>query len=313
MPESAPDRDYDDLVPASLRLVSDSLDDVEALRKATANRYRQATSTWVDEKTGEVRGLGLDERDPLVAGIAALDAALREQEHSIVLQLQRQIRKTVFGPWLKRQRGIGEKTLARLLAAIGDPYLRSGVVELPDGGEAVAQEPRTLGALWAYAGLAVDGGRARHIRKGATQAEVFSCGKPQAKMRAYLIAEGLVKAGVRSLGAEDAPAGDAGGGEGTASSDGYPIHLRQAVSAYGKAYLDRRRATMHRLHAVECVRCGPSGHPAKAGSPWSGAHQQADALRILSKEVLRDLWLLAREHHTGIPAASPADYMLVAA
>lgn len=82
--------------------------------------------------------------------------------------------------------------------------------------------------------------------------------------------------------------------------------IESATSRYGEAYLARRAETRDRVHTVECVRCGPSGKPAQPGSPWSGAHQQADALRILAKLVLEDLWRIAREHHTGVPIDEPA-------
>ncbi|HEU5223088.1 MAG TPA: hypothetical protein VFU07_05330 [Candidatus Lumbricidophila sp.] len=288
---------YDQLVPDSLRLISDSLDDLEGLHTATTNRYRSATSTWVDEKTGLIRGLGLDERDPLVASVAVLATALEEQKHQMVLKLQRELRKTIFSPWLKQQRGVGEKTLARLLASIGDPYIRTDVVKLDEKNIDIRETPRTLSALWGYSGLAVDNGTARRIPKGATQADVFACGKPTAKMRAYLVAECLVKAGVRTID-KDLKSDD----------KSYDLENRHAISRYGELYLARRAATIDRVHAHDCVRCGPAARPAKAGTPWSGAHQQADALRVLSKQVLKDLWLLAREHHTGIPVTAPIQH-----
>jgi hypothetical protein len=53
------------------------------------------------------------------------------------------------------------------------------------------------------------------------------------------------------------------------------------------------------VHPTECVRCGPAGKPALPGSPLSAGHQHARALRRVSKEILRDLWLEARMVHTG--------------
>lgn len=59
---------------------------------------------------------------------------------------------------------------------------------------------------------------------------------------------------------------------------------------YRLVYEQRRLATVGRVHDGPCVRCGPSGHPAGDGSPWSAQHQQADALRIVGKAILNDLW-----------------------
>lgn len=63
---------------------------------------------------------------------------------------------------------------------------------------------------------------------------------------------------------------------------------------------DKRKAhTEGRTHAAPCVRCGPKGNPAPVGSPWSDGHRHADALRITSKALLRDLWVEARRIHGG--------------
>ena len=69
-------------------------------------------------------------------------------------------------------------------------------------------------------------------------------------------------------------------------------------SRWRDVYDARRAVTTERLHAAPCVRCGPSGKSASTGSPWSLGHQHADALRIVSKEILKDLWRAAREIHT---------------
>jgi hypothetical protein len=68
-----------------------------------------------------------------------------------------------------------------------------------------------------------------------------------------------------------------------------------------ETYDKRKAATEGRVHATECVRCGPSGKPAQPGSPWSDAHRHADALRIVSKELLKQLWRAARDIHLGHP------------
>ena len=69
------------------------------------------------------------------------------------------------------------------------------------------------------------------------------------------------------------------------------------------AYDERKGATEGRVHAGECVRCGPSGKPAQQGTPWSDAHRHADALRITSKEVLKEIWREARRIHLETPVS----------
>ena len=75
--------------------------------------------------------------------------------------------------------------------------------------------------------------------------------------------------------------------------------LLKAQGQYADVYYDRKEATVGREHSVECRRCGPSGKPAQPGSIWSDAHRHADALRIVGKEFLRDLWIESKRIHEG--------------
>lgn len=120
--------------------------------------------------------------------------------------------------------------------------------------------PRRVSDLWSYCG---HGDATRKRRKGMTQADLFMLGNPIAKSRLWLIACACLK----------------------------------AQGPYAEVYYARRDATTDRIHVQPCVRCGPAGHPAPAGTHWSKAHQHADALRIVGKTILRDLWLEARRIH----------------
>lgn len=242
------------LVSGGMRALCDTLDDLEDLRISTENRYRSLTRDEADSD-GEVRGLGLSVDHPVVKQVGNALDVLRRQEHEMTLAVQREVRKSVFAPWVKAQKGVGEKQAARLLASIGDPYINESTGEI-----------RTLRQLWAYSGYAVDGGRARHATKGMTQEELFKMGSPDIKMRAYLIATSCVK-----------------------SLDG----------EYRAVYDADRLASAESVHISDCRRCGPQGKPALAGTPLSLGHQHARAIRKISKEVLRDLWLIAREAHTA--------------
>ncbi|MFJ4173343.1 hypothetical protein [Microbacterium sp. NPDC089696] len=121
--------------------------------------------------------------------------------------------------------------------------------------------PRTVSELWAYAGYSVIGGTAQRRHKG-----VKSNWNDKAKSRAFLMAQSCVKA--------------VGG------------HYREVYDAAREQYVDA-------VHPVDCVRCGPAGKPALAGTPLSAGHQHARALRRVSKEILRDLWIEARAVHAG--------------
>ncbi|WP_447948258.1 hypothetical protein [Microbacterium maritypicum] len=232
-----------------LCLLSDSLDDIEALRIATENRVRALTRTEADVD-GEYRGLGLDARSPEVATAMAMLETMKSIEHEATKALQREVRKSPLYGWVKRSKGVGEKQAARLLAVIGDPYWND-----------LHERPRTVSELWAYAGYSVIDGSAQRRRKG-----VKSNWNDKAKSRAWLIAGSCVK-----------------------KLDG----------SYRKVYDDAREQYADAIHSADCVRCGPAGKPAPAGTPLSAGHQHARALRRISKEILRDLWLEARMIHTG--------------
>lgn len=226
------------------------LDDIEGNRKAHANRVRILTADEPDED-GVIRGFGLDESHPAVGILSGLGDQLAALEHQTVLALQRAMRQHPLAPWQKQAKGVGEKQLARLLASIGDPYLRT----MPDGTE----QPRTVSQLWAYCGLhVVAGGDPGHAPSDTQPPAAGVAARRQkgqkanwntdAKTRAYLIATSIVK---------------------------------QTGSPY-RAIYDARRE-----------------HTAETHPDWTPGHSHNDALRIVSKAILRDLWRAARTYHTG--------------
>lgn len=162
-----------------LALAADVLDDAERTRIANENRLRQLTRAEEDSD-GIERGFGLDESHPDVARLAALVDMLKQIEHQAGLNLNRLLRQHALGPWVKAQKGIGEKQAARLLAVIGDPYINEQT-----------GEPRTVSQLWAYCG---HGDPARRKFKGMTQADLFTLGNPVAKSRVWLISCAVLKA-----------------------------------------------------------------------------------------------------------------------
>jgi hypothetical protein len=241
------------------------VDDLESIRKANVNRLDHLIRTGPDADGG-VRGLGMTNDHPDVRRLELIIEGLAKIEHDAVLNLQRTMRTHPLYPWIKEQRGIGDKTAARLLAAIGDPYWND-----------LYDRPRTVSELWQYAGHG-DPERSRR-RKG--QRVQYS---PEAKMRLYLISEGCMKQLDRTCPSDP--------------DTGIAKHAAGCgCSVFRIVYDNRKTETLDRVHAAPCVRCGPKGKPAESGSPWSRAHRNADALRIVGKEILRDLWTEARKLH----------------
>lgn len=216
---------------------------------------------------GDNRVRALGEDDMFAAYLGALERTEAECRRGLKKCYERVVPKPIVA-WQKATPGLGEHTFARLLGHLGHP-----VIATPHHWEGtgpkrtlVADEPyaRTVSQLWQYCG---HGDPKRRAGRGMTADELAGLGSPSIKMIVHLLAEACMK----TVGSE----------------------LR-ARSPYRDVYDARRLATADRVHATPCVRCGPSGKPAIEGSPWSAAHQHADALRIVGKEILRDLWTVAQ-------------------
>jgi hypothetical protein len=285
-----------------LALASDVLDDLERVRIANENRLRQLTRDETDSD-GEERGFGLTLDHPDVKRLAALVDALAKAEHDAELNLKRQLGKHPLGPWVKQARGVGEKQAARLLTAVGDPYwndlhdrprtvselwsycgyhvLRvshmpigthlscADAAQLPAGQSATGAHSRT--ASGGQAGGSPDqeavGAHSRCVGVAATRARGQKANwSADAKMRAYLVAVSIVKAG----------------------------------GPYREVYDGARAKYDGAIHQAECKRCGPKGNPAQPGSPISAGHQHARAVRLVAKTVLKDLWREAKRLHEDV-------------
>lgn len=283
------DNPWDDSNAPLLALLADVLDDLERTRIANENRLRQLTRTETDSD-GEERGFGLTLDQPQVAALANVVEALSKLEHQSTLNLQRAIRKHPLGPWVKATVGVGEKQGARLIAAVGDPYWNT-----------LHNRPRLVSELWAYCGLHVlpaaqsftgthggygGGSKQGDPGLGPTDAHTRCAGvaptrtrgqranwSATAKMRAYLVAESCIK------------------------------HAR---SPYRAVYDDGRTKYAEAIHQVDCRRCGPSGKPAAAGTPLSAGHQHARAMRLVMKEILRDLWTESKRLHQAAKPGTAA-------
>lgn len=240
---------------ALLTIYADLVDDLEKSRIATENRIRALR---------DVKGLAGSPEEERLDAIAMV---LAESERKATNELKRAVKAHPLGGWISSQMGVGEKQAGRLLGVLGDPATRFD----PETGELVE---RTVSQLWSYCGY---GDAKRQVRRRGERANWNST----LKMRAYLIAEATVKAGVRKL-------------EGCDDSDGYDLGRRIAQSPYAEVYLASRAKYADAVHAEECKRCGPSGKPAQPSSPLNEGHKHARALRQVAKTFLRDLWEEAR-------------------
>lgn len=245
-----------------LRVFAELYADVQQTRIACANRAERG---------------GLD---PTI--LASYLVGLRDSEHQLGLALVRCYRRVVPAPiraWQQATPGIGEHLLARLLGAIGDPRWATPYHwESPDGATAhpepsqtaprrvlVADPPfeRNVAKLWAYCG---HGDPTRRRRRGMTAEDGAALGNPRAKMLVHLLAEASMKCG-----------GTAADDHAVPSSVSRPSRAR---SPYRDTYEQARERYADR-------------------EGWTPGHQHAAALRLVGKEILRDLWLAAGDQEVN--------------
>ncbi|OHV42267.1 hypothetical protein BBK14_11355 [Parafrankia soli] len=266
------------------------VDDLERTRIAAENRLRQLTRDEVDSD-GVMRGFALGDRE--AAPYAAMVEQLAKVEHAAVLELQRRMRKHPLGPWVKAQIGIGEKQAARLIAAIGDPYWND-----------LRERPRTVSELWAFSGYHV-------LPAGQTRVDAHSSRAGGAQLGSdtghFTFGTQPVDAGVAAVRRR----GQRANWSATAKMRTWVIASKCVMftgapdkngnptphSPYRDVYDAGRGKYAEALHPAPCIRCGPAGKPAAAGSPLSDGHKHARALRLVAKAILRDLWAAARDLH----------------
>lgn len=223
--------------------------------------------------------------DPIILGHHF--KGLEQSEHQLKLAMIRCYRRVVdpsIREWQEATTGIGDHTLARLLGAIGHPRHATPHHWEGEGDDRVliADPPfeRNLAKLWAYCG---HGDPARRRRKGMTAEDGAALGNPRAKMLVHLLAEAAMKC----VGSAAAAA---------ANSEGLSPSTR-ARSPYRDVY-DQARATY-------------ADRTDGDGKEWTPARQHAAALRLVGKEILRDLWLAAGDrlgseaHRLPVPGGQP--------
>jgi len=226
------------LVDHHLAVLANRVNDLENFRKASANQLESLTRTGED-KDGEERGYGLPEDHPAVVQSQAIVDAIKKIEDQTVRELEKKLKKTPMGPWILGQKGLGAKTIARLLAATGDPYWNS-----------LHDRPRTVSELWSFCGY----------RPGQKKAKGEKVNwSPEAKMRAHLLMDPIKKMLSK-------PCHSVKGDKGEYL---YAVHVEGecACSPYRVMYDQARDKYRGTLHPADCVRCGPAGKPALAGSP----------------------------------------------
>lgn len=258
-----------DLNDPLLGMLATTVDDLEQLKTASENRLRQLTRTGED-KDGEERGFGLDDNHPSVKTqriiLENIDTAYKKS----VLNLTRSMKAHPLGPWVKEQKGLGEKTIARLLAAIGDPYWMVRHEKQGDNLVIIEDRARTVSELWAYCGLDPRNGQSRRRAKGE-----LANWKADAKMRCWNVVQPIIKC-------PDSP--------------------------YRKMYDELKESMQGAVYSEAYEGRMFKGKPIEVGQPLSKGHIEARVQRRLMKQILQDLWIESKRLHEeaeeGMPMAA---------
>lgn len=253
----------------NLRIWAESYADAQQTRIALVNRM---------ERGGIDADLLTGHRDLLEASENAFRLAMVRTYRRIV-----RTHMPAVETWQKESFGIGEHLLARLLGHLGHPVIAEPYAwfdSAPAGHACIAErcgerhlvalEPfeRSLRQLWAYCGH----GAPERRRRGMSQADALGLGSPRCKMLVHLLAEATIKVtppGEPTKAMRNA----AGSPESTTAATAIAESARDKF--YYRRIYDARKA-------------------ATADREWTDGHRHADALRIVGKEILRDLWTTAR-------------------
>jgi hypothetical protein len=287
-----------------LRVMADSLADAMDHRIALTNRLRSGQT------------------DPGITAdiVANLDNTERLLRKAMVKAFRRA--SPELSQWARDTVGIGEETVARLLGRIGHPVIAQPYHWEGEGDSRtlVADPPfeRTVSQLWSYCG---HGDPARRRRKGMTAEEAFGLGSPDAKKLVYLLSVATMKCAGSTTTPPTAippstpipwppsvdpldPSGQLAADTHTSGAGGstspQPIALSQPTTvAAGDGTVDaivgpQPSGVARRRSPYRDVYDQRRAHTAERDD-WTAPHKNADALRIVGKHILRDMWIVTRE------------------
>lgn len=274
-----------DTAAALVLYYADIVGDLEQARIAAAGRLRAlvAPPPW---------GKGINSALPEVVVAEAGLAETKALEATMTARLRKAMAAHPLGPWVNATVGLGEKSMARWLAAVGDLAARETPAQVwaycglyvlhPDqGGQRTSDahsgiallgnvegEGQNRSDLHAAHALAYEAGNAGDH----CYVDVHTSGVPgiaprrtrgvkanwstDAKTRLYVVAEGCVKA---------------------------------RTSPYRPVYDAARERYADAVHAYPCAQC-----KAAAGEPLKDGHKHARAMRALMKRIALEAWREAR-------------------
>lgn len=293
-----------------LRVWAESFWDAQTYRTELFNRLG-LTAKRTPTKTGS--NVDLETAGLLVAPVLAHEQHLKK----MLLCTYRRVTPSAVIEWQKANFGIGDHLLARLLGQLGHPRIATPYHwEGPAGKRVLVADPsyeRSLRQLYAYCGV----GAPERRRKGMTQEEALALGNPRCKTLLWLIAKQTTMCRLAPTHPATAiprtvePAISADQPERAATaiehSAGQPLlphppSRRSAARANPAGEVPLLETPIPISSAKEDSASRQyrllyeqrRAHTATTHPEWTDGHAYADALRIVSKAILRDLWTAAQ-------------------
>ena len=267
----------------AIRTLGRLLDDLERVRIMNTNRIGA-----LERSFGEA-----------LPHLVEISEPLSQAEHLAELEMVRLWRKMPLAPWAKGVRGLGEKSIARLYAEIGDPSIGSiGHWETSGNG--------ATGVTDTHIGEAPDSAtRPADIHganaEGATETtDTHESSAP--KNRTWVVdawynrtvSQLWAYCGVGDPERSKIPKGAVQDellkrGKPRVKKQLYLIATSMLKAGNREVYDAAREHYAERIHDRPCAPCH-----AKIGDPWKPGHQHMAALRKTEKEFLKELWVEAR-------------------
>jgi hypothetical protein len=213
----------------------------------------------------------------LKSGVGELEVAEKEA----IKELEQATKQhPLWSVYFEPINGCGPKSAGRLLALLGDPLRYTNQDD-----ELIE---RQVSSLWHYCGYAPGYDRHKRGEQGSFN--------PHARKQLYVMATCLMKSG----------------------------------GHYKDVYDARKEATSGKVHSTKCMNtvrpvagkpagsngCGTQANPewGEIGAPWRAGHCHKDAIRIMMKTFLKDLYAAAEELElvTEVPKPTQAALALAA-
>jgi hypothetical protein len=240
--------------------------------KARKEIFRRASAMRLSiEKGGEDHECGATHHSSALSALSkmilasAASRAVWDLQRQEAEKLMEKLAKSLpIWEWTEKVRGLGAKGLAIIIGEAGIPI----------------GEYRTVSGLWMRLGLAVINGQAQGRRGGELALQHRFSPARRAEVWA-VCSDSLFRAQWRGDKDED-------GKDPKKTGKSVAVHAHP-IGPYGEVYAKRRAATASRIVATEMSADGED--EGTSSDKWTKGRCHNDARRVMTKELIKDLWV----------------------